>query len=115
VTNPSAPSGTPRKSEDYSENKKDVEIARSITGLGAVVAGDVAIAVAAIIALYEVANNATSSTAVVSILTSAFTAIGTMTTAYFGIRAASNTAQAVSNPRAGSTPRPETTADEPGS
>jgi hypothetical protein len=29
----------------------------------------------------------------VSILTSAFTAIGTMTTAYFGIRAVSNTAQ----------------------
>jgi hypothetical protein len=41
----------------------------------------------------------------VSILTSAFTAIGTMTTAYFGIRAVSNTAQHVTTrPATAATP-----------
>jgi hypothetical protein len=58
-----------------------------------VFAGDVAIASAAI---YGVIRSGTgqNATQIVAILTSAFTAIGTMTTAYFGIRAASNTAQA---------------------
>lgn len=92
MTTPSTPIG-PADHADVGKNEKDIERTRSITGLLAVVTGDVAIAVAAIIALYEVTTNKASSSAVVSILTSAFTAIGTMTTAYFGIKAASNTAQ----------------------
>jgi hypothetical protein len=58
-----------------------------------VVGGDVAIAVAAILGAVKVSSSATSSSTLVAILTSAFTAIGTMTTAYFGIRSTANTAQ----------------------
>jgi hypothetical protein len=86
---------------DYNPNAASVERTRSVTGLMAVVVGDVAIAVAAIIALYEVASSKGTSEAVVSILTSAFTAIGTLTTAYFGIKAASNTASSISSQHAG--------------
>ncbi len=68
---------------------------RSITGLLAVVGGDVAIAVAAILGLLHISSSNTQSAQFVAILTSAFTAIGTMTTAYFGIKSMSNTAQAL--------------------
>jgi hypothetical protein len=70
-----------------------VQMIRSWTGLMVVVGGDAAIAVAAILGLAKTSGSASAVTAIVSILTSAFTAIGTMTTAYFGIRAMSNTAQ----------------------
>jgi hypothetical protein len=72
-----------------------VDKTRSITGLLAVVAGDVAIAVAAILGLLHFSSSSTQSTQFVAILTSAFTAIATMTTAYFGIKSISNTAQAL--------------------
>jgi hypothetical protein len=75
------------------ETSAKVQQTRSRTGLMAVVAGDVAIALAAIIAILVLQTGKGSSSAMVSILTSAFTAIGTMTTAYFGIKASSNTAQ----------------------
>jgi hypothetical protein len=86
----------------------DVQHTRSWTGLYVVVAGDVVIAVAAIVAVVLISRHSTAmpavirpgdsssgldTSAMVSILSSAFTAIGTMTTAYFGIRAATNTAQ----------------------
>jgi hypothetical protein len=66
----------------------------------AVVAGDVAIAIAAILGILHFSSSGASSsgdqsTQFVAILTSAFTAIGTMTTAYFGIKSISNTAQAL--------------------
>jgi hypothetical protein len=57
-----------------------------------VVGGDVAIAVAAILALWKTSGSGTN-TSEIAILTSAFTAISTMTTAYFGIKTMSNTAQ----------------------
>jgi hypothetical protein len=72
-----------------------VDKTRSITGLLAVVAGDVAIAVAAILGIVHFSSSSTQSTQLVAILTSAFTAIATMTTAYFGIKSISNTAQAL--------------------
>lgn len=72
-----------------------VDKTRSITGLLAVVGGDVAIAVAAILGLLHISSSSTQSAQFVAILTSAFTAIGTMTTAYFGIKSMSNTAQAL--------------------
>lgn len=70
--------------------RNSVEHTRAWTGLWVVVAGDAVIGAAAIVGAYTIS----SETIQVSILTSAFTAIGTMTTAYFGIRAVSNTAQA---------------------
>jgi hypothetical protein len=57
--------------------------------------GDVAIAIAAIYGVVKVSGPHSNVESTVSIPTSAFTAIGTMTTAYFGIRAVSNTAQQV--------------------
>src|SRR4051812_17079899 len=64
---------------------------RSWTGLLVVIGGDVTIALAAIFGIALMSDG--SSDALVAILTSAFTAISSMTSAYFGIRAASNTAQ----------------------
>jgi hypothetical protein len=64
---------------------------RSWTGLIVVVGGDVTIALAAILGLSLTSK--ADSDQLVAILTSAFTAISSMTSAYFGIRAASNTAQ----------------------
>jgi hypothetical protein len=85
-----------------------VQRTRAWTGLGVVVFGDVAIAVAAVFGVVK-AGGGTNAAQVVSILTSAFTAIGTMTTAYFGIRAASNTAQsAVKGVTGGEPPAPPT-------
>jgi hypothetical protein len=72
-----------------------VDKTRAWTGLCVVVGGDVAITVAVAIALIKFAGTSgNASTAVLaSLLSTAFAAIATMTTAYFGIRASSNTAQ----------------------
>ena len=53
------------------------------------------IVVAVVIALFKFAGTTASANSAVlaSILSSAFAAIATMTTAYFGIRASANTAQ----------------------
>jgi hypothetical protein len=63
--------------------------------LFAVIVGDVAILAVAVTGVVLVSGSAGAkqSTALVSILTAAFTAIGTLTTAYFGIKAAANTAK----------------------
>lgn len=76
-----------------SDNQAAVEMRRAKMGLYAVLASDVAIAVAAIVGVVIIHNDSASSTAVVSILSSAFTAVGTLTTAYFGIKATANTAK----------------------
>jgi hypothetical protein len=72
---------------------------RAWTGLTALVAGDVAIALAAILGITHFASGGPADSQilpqVVAILSTAFTAIGTMTTAYFGIKSISNTAQKV--------------------
>jgi hypothetical protein len=54
-----------------------------------VLGGDVVIASGAGVAMWKVTGTAN----VIAILSSAFTAVSTMTTAYFGIRTMSNTAQ----------------------
>jgi hypothetical protein len=83
----------------------DVQRTRAWTGLWVVVGGDGAIAVAAIWGVVKVSGSANTNAQMVAILTSAFTAISTMTTAYFGIRATSNTAQAsLSAPGGGAPP-----------
>ena len=83
----------PVQAADISEEA--VDKTRAWTGLYVVVGGDIAIATAAIVALLKFTSSGVSSNGSVlaSILSSAFTAIGTMTTAYFGIRSSSNTAQ----------------------
>jgi hypothetical protein len=71
-----------------------------------VIGGDVAIAAAAVYGVLR-SGSGQNATQIVAILTSAFTAIGTMTTAYFGIRAASNTAQAAVSESYGGPSQPE--------
>jgi hypothetical protein len=85
---------SPGQPASRSANPSDnaVQRTRAWTGLWVVVGGDVAIAAAAVFGIWKTAGNASSSP-MVAILTSAFTAIGTMTTAYFGIKTMSNTAQ----------------------
>lgn len=82
-----------------------VEKVRAWTGLYAVIAGDVAIAAAAILGITHFAAggpaNAQILPQVVAILSSAFTAIGTMTTAYFGIKSMANTANNLAGPPTG--------------
>jgi hypothetical protein len=69
-----------------------------------VVAGDVTIVVAAVLGAIKASGSTASATIIVAILTSAFTAIGTMTTAYFGIKSSANTAQYYRTPTAGPPP-----------
>jgi hypothetical protein len=90
---PAAPPPPPAKDPDAS-----VERVRALAGLLAVIAGDTAIAVAAIVGIIHFAGSGSSTQSlpqVVAILSGAFTAIGTMTTAYFGIKAMSNTAKSL--------------------
>jgi hypothetical protein len=81
--------------QDGGISEEAVDKTRAWTGLYVVVGGDVAIAIAAVVALFKFANVTASGSGAVlaSVLSSAFAAIGTMTTAYFGIRASSSTAQ----------------------
>jgi hypothetical protein len=82
-----------RSAEDAAQDASDAQVqrTRAWTGLIVVIGGDVAIAVAAILGIALMSK--AGSEPLVAILTSAFTAISSMTSAYFGIRAASNTAQ----------------------
>lgn len=92
MTNGNEPQGSASSKPSLSD--EDVDKTRAWTGLFVVVGGDVAIAVAAIFALVKFAGSANANSAVIaSVLSSAFTAIGTMTTAYFGIRESASTAQ----------------------
>jgi Na+/melibiose symporter-like transporter len=87
-------SPVPGKSPTPSLSEEQVDRTRAWTGLFVIVGGDVAIAVAAIVALVKFAGSANANSAVIaSVLSSAFAAIGTMTTAYFGIRESGTTAQ----------------------
>ncbi|NUK38367.1 hypothetical protein HRW16_30280 [Streptomyces lunaelactis] len=72
-----------------SKDIKKVQTTRAWAGLFVVFFGDVGIALAAILVAIHLGTGAES----VAILTSAFTAITAITTAFFGIRAATNAAQ----------------------
>jgi hypothetical protein len=82
-----------KETEADKANEAAVQRTRAWAGLLVVAVGDVAIVVAAIVGIVQVSGDAADTTSIAAILSSAFTAIGTMTTAYFGIRAATNTAQ----------------------
>jgi len=72
-----------------SKDFKKVQTTRAWTGLAVVLIGDVGVALAAILIAWHLNDGPQA----VAILTSAFTAITAISTAYFGIRAATNTAQ----------------------
>ncbi len=95
VPTPTSNSGEPEQPQPPGPSEEAVDKTRAWTGLFVVVGGDVAIVVAVVIALFKFAGTTASANSAVlaSILSSAFAAIATMTTAYFGIRASSNTAQ----------------------
>lgn len=82
--------GARRPRGRFNPTENAVQRTRAYTGLLVVLAGDALIAGAAIFGIWKFGRDIGQT---VAILSSAFTAIGTMTTAYFGIRAATNTAQ----------------------
>jgi hypothetical protein len=95
-----APEGRPSSGRfDPSENA--VQRTRAWTGLLVVIAGDALIGGAAAFGVFK-GGDATSAQSV-AILSSAFTAISTMTAAYFGIRAVTNTAQSAVTQQAATT------------
>jgi hypothetical protein len=105
-------SGAPDAAE-LNVSGNDVQRTRAWTGLYVVVGGDIVIGFGAIVAVVRMANDSGRQAAMVSVLTSAFTAIATMTTAYFGIRSMSNTAQssiagAASGASSNPPPQPQT-------
>lgn len=80
-----------------------VERTHAITGLAAVLAADLFIGLAAIFGMaYAARGGSENSAQIVAILSTALTAIGTTTTAYFGIKSMSNTASNLAN----TSPRP---------
>ena len=81
----------PSRSDDPTAN--GVQRTRAWTGLWVVLAGDVGVVAAAVVGILATRNSGSSP--VVAILTSAFTAIGTTTTAYFGIKTMSNATQSL--------------------
>lgn len=97
-----------RQGRSPSETAASVQIVRSWTGLLAVILGDAAIFAVALTAMLLIKKDTQASTAIVSVLTAAFTTIGTMTTAYFGIKASSNTAQDNINLRSHDDPKQST-------
>ena len=72
-------------------SNNELDRTRTRAGATVVVASNLAIAAATAIAVLKFGDKDLAQLA--AILTAAFTAVGTMTTAYLGIRAASNTAQ----------------------
>lgn len=87
-----------------SKDIKKVQTTRAWTGLIVVLVGDIGIALAAILVAI---HRGTGSNAAVAILTSAFTAITAISSAYFGIRAAANTAQSAVAAASGVSGKPE--------
>jgi hypothetical protein len=81
------PSGDARPSDDA------IQRTRAWTGLLVIVVSDVVIAAVATWGIVKVSATPTNNSSIVAILASAFTAIATMTTAYFAIRSVANTAQ----------------------
>ena len=82
----------------------DVDRTRAWSGFWVVSVGDTAIVIAAILGIVHLGGGGANGSSIVAILSAAFTAVGTTTTAYFGIRAASNTAQTSIN-KDGTTPK----------
>jgi hypothetical protein len=93
TSQPAGPASSQINTRGDNPNDNGVQRSRAWSGFWVVFAGDLAIAGAAIFAVLKVSNSSSDTTSTVAILTSAFTAVSTMTTAYFGIKTMSNTAQ----------------------
>jgi hypothetical protein len=81
----------------------DLERYRARYGLTAVVMSNLAIVCVAVIGVWQLHGD---KAVTVGVLTSAFTAVSSTTTAYLGIKAVSNTARAMAQPRATAEPVP---------
>ncbi|WP_239135280.1 hypothetical protein [Streptomyces sp. SID12488] len=100
--------GESRARRDHDE----LERSRALFGLLAVVISNVAIAAVAIFGVWRLHGD---SAVTVGILTSAFTAVSTLTTAYLSIKAVSNTARSIAlgDTSGRGTPQPAPTAPVP--
>lgn len=92
---------TPAQTDRLRKSDPAVEKTRAITGLIAVIAADVAIALAAILGIVYASRGTAETGQIAAILSSGFTALGTTTTAYFGIKSMSNTAKSLAGPPTG--------------
>ncbi|MFJ8027482.1 hypothetical protein [Streptomyces sp. NPDC096311] len=81
----------------------DLERYRALYGLTAVVLSNFAIVAVAIVGVWRLGGD---KSVIIGVLTAAFTAVSTMTTAYLGIKAVSNTAQAMAQGTPHRTPTP---------
>ena len=84
-----------REDRHPSGDRWKVQYLRAEVGGAVIIVGDVVVLAVCILALWL--TNAKSDVAT-AVLTSAFSAIASMTSAYFGIRAVSNVAQALQSP-----------------
>jgi arginine exporter protein ArgO len=98
------PGGTAAPDRKNNPTDNSVQRTRSWTGMLVVAVSDVLIVVAAVWGIIKTSGAATSSSSIVAILTAAFTAIATMTTAYFGIKSVTNTAQSYASQGTSGTP-----------
>ena len=73
-----------------------VQKTRAWTGMLVVLGSDAGVIAATVVGIHALGKTDVSS--IVAVLTSAFTAVGTLTTAYLGIRTMSNTAQSFTSP-----------------
>jgi hypothetical protein len=120
------PGGAQRFSRGSNPNDNSVQRTRAWSGFCVVFAGDMAIVAAAIFTVWKFSRSGGGgdTTPIVAVLTSAFTAVSTMTTAYFGIKTMSNTAQSFApaataaansnNPPPGGTPPAADASTPPG-
>ncbi|WP_405881282.1 hypothetical protein OG762_23540 [Streptomyces sp. NBC_01136] len=88
----------------------DLERYRALYGLTAVVLSNFAIVAVAIVGVWRLGGD---KSVIIGVLTAAFTAVSTMTTAYLGIKAVSNTAQAMAQGAPRRTPTPPETPTPP--
>ncbi|MER5906605.1 hypothetical protein ABT150_42215 [Streptomyces mirabilis] len=88
----------------------DLERYRALYGLTAVVLSNFAIVAVAIVGVWRLGGD---KSVIIGVLTAAFTAVSTMTTAYLGIKAVSNTAQAMAQGAPRPTPTPPTETPTP--
>ncbi|MDN3023912.1 hypothetical protein [Streptomyces sp. S.PB5] len=73
-------------------SQNGLELARARYGLFAVILSNLAIAVVAIVGVWQLDGD---KAVIVGVLTAAFTAVSSMTTAYLSIKAVSNTAKSI--------------------
>ncbi|MEU3522788.1 hypothetical protein AB0E62_02755 [Streptomyces sp. NPDC038707] len=93
------------RNEDRAGRDTDLEKIRARYGLFAVVASNLAISLVAVVGVWRLDGD---KAVIVGILTAAFTAVSSMTTAYLGIKAISNTARSIALGEGTARRQPET-------